>query len=459
MCTLTNYNESLLNQYHLRMFILCAKYIKRSLIFVFTIIFSYCSYASDSHQESFSFSQEPSLNAPKVYNNPIYINNELSNQSYNFNLAIFKQTVSFNEVKSNTFSFNWAVFFAPLMIYHLKINENGNFYYTIFHNKIELSKVDCENNCIFYSNIFNQTQIIHSSFKSLLSFQSSLFNKDIKIENSTFEGTVDFSYITAKGNISFDHNFFSKELLLNDSKIQGSVSFNETVPPPYLDFSRMQLGQSIDLNGMDFSNQHHTIKINILKTDVNKIKFNYNYFKLYFPADTPINLIQNTYSSLLKKFKNEGDITSYNLILAEYSEYLNLYQKKYIKNLIVKHWWNYSTNPEWIFFWMGVIILFYTIINTIFYKKITSYYLDIPFLIDTGPATIRHHPLIHFVYFLPRAFLFTIIMFCGAQFRLSIDLYAFKTNSVLINIYFLTIMLSGLVSLFFLLKYILAQLT
>ncbi len=251
MCTLTNSNESLLNQCHVRMSIFCAKYIKKSLIFVFTIIFSYCTYADDSHQESFSFSQQPSPNAPKVYNHPVYINNELSNQSYNFDFAILKHIVSFNDVKSNKLSFNWAVFFDPLVIYHLKINENGNFYYTIFHNKIELSKIDCENKCIFYSNIFNKTKIMHSSFKNLLSFQGSFFNKDIKIENSTFEGTVDFSYITAKGNISFDHNFFSKQLLLNDSKIQGSVSFNETVPPPYLDFSRMELEQYIDLNGMD----------------------------------------------------------------------------------------------------------------------------------------------------------------------------------------------------------------
>src|SRR5690606_22304976 len=101
---------------------------------------------------------------------------------------------------------------------------------------------------------------------------------------------------------------------------------------------------------------------------------------------------------------------------------------------------------------------FYTIINAIFYEKITKYYLNLPFLRDTAPVTIRHHPIIHFIYFLPRAFLFTMIMFSGSQFNLRVTIKAFKTNNVLVNIYFVIIIFSGLVCLYFLLKYILAQL-
>lgn len=425
----------------------------RIFLLLFFIFFSYCLQASPTVAPNSS----EVITARTIFNRPFFIQNEPL-KSYEFDLAIFKQKVSFNEIVVNNLSLNWVDFMGPVTLYRLKINEDGNFYFTHFHNTFEMSKVICINKCIFYYNVFNDVEITNSKFKQPVSFQGSVFIQNANLENSEFDNIANFSQITANKNLNFNNSFFVKEFNLSQSIIKGYITVNGTQLPPYVNLSNVRLDYPLNLKEMSLSGLNYIIHINLLRTDVNKIEFDYSYFRLSFPPDTAINEIENTYLALLTKFKNQRDMKSYNRLLAEYSEYINLYKKKYVKNIISKYWWNYGTNPEWIFFWIGMILLFFTIINAIFYEKITLLYLDIPFLKeDQRHFIVRNHPIIRFIYFFPGALLFTIIMLFGSQFRVGISLFAFKTNSVLINIYFFILILSGLICLFFLFKYIVAQ--
>ena len=62
--------------------------------------------------------------------------------------------------------------------------------------------------------------------------------------------------------------------------------------------------------------------INLVGSDIDRIKINYEQFKLWFPKFTTYQDRISTYESLLEKFNNQGYKESYKLLDIEFKEFL-----------------------------------------------------------------------------------------------------------------------------------------
>ncbi len=449
-----------------RMFSLLQQHALKLLKIMGQILFIGLAFISFSQSAALTSSQLTTSSAPTlpfqsvVYLNPVLLNGDKAHQNYHQTLATYTKGLALSDVKFKNLKMNWSTFLAPVTIYYVKLDNDSGFYFNQFNDTVALLKLNCRANCIFYGNIFTHKLSVNKSmFNQYLSFKHSLFKEDVFFEQSYFNQDADFSRMTVNKDISFNDSFFDKSLSLAHSVFKGHVSFNDTHLPHYLDLSYVQLTHKLDLSQMNLGILNYVIDINLVGADLNQIMLDYTHFKLVFPDTASINEIQHTYLTLLKQFKEANQQASYKRLFAEYEEYMNLYHKEYVQNVISKYWWCYGTHPEWIFFWMLMLLLFFTCINTCFYDTLTKRYCNIPFLVDKqSHFVVRRYAMIRLIYYFPRALIFTLMMFVGAQFRLGIGTDAFKSTNLAINLYFITIIFSGVLCLFFLFKYILAQL-
>lgn len=378
-------------------------------------------------------------------------------QPVSFDLSQFEKDFTLSELSfAKTISFNWVTFLGLTHFYRIKMDGEGQFYFTYFKQPVIFNKISCNHDCVFMHSRFSEAKFLHSTFNRILSFNYT-HAKELLFENIQFEGEIKMSHMVI-GNLIFNNSFLFGGLNLSHTKFGGKIAFINTEIFNYLDLSYIEMANApLDLTMIKITDNSERIKLNLMGADIEKIKLNYLYFKLHFPREASRAEIDDIYSRLLKNFKQGGDISSYKLLLAEYRHNSNIMDKNYFTDLMAKYWWNYSTNPEWIFYWMLVLIIIYTIINTIFYEPLSTYYFDIPFLATTiRPYFIKNNLILRFVYVFPRALLFTFLMFFGTQFRMRNGLREFKSTNIFVNLYFILIIITGMLCMFFLLRYLFA---
>ncbi len=393
-----------------------------------------------------------------VFNSTYTLTNSQFYAPISFALAHFKDKVTLSEVSfEDNFNFNWVVFSGPVSFYQVYAKALGQFFFTQFKGNTNFNKLHCLQSCNFMHDHFDHARFSHSDFSSTLSFKYSVANS-LAFRSCQFDKNVDMSETTLL-NLQFHNSFLLGGINLSNADLRGKVAFDDTELFDYINLSNATIGKEIvDLSTLKITDPNNKIRINLLGTDSAKVKFNYQYFNLYFPKNTSAVEIDKLYKELLKSFKKNGDTISNKLMLAEYQHYLYMRDKNYIFDIISKSWWNYSTNPEWIFYWIVVLIIFYATINTLFYDQLSSDYFDVPFLASsTRPYTIKMNFILRFIHAFPRALLFTFLMFFGTQFRMRNGLREFKSNNIFVNLYFITIITTGMLCMFFLFHYLFAQ--
>ena len=147
----------------------------------------------------------------------------------------------------------------------------------------------------------------------------------------------------------------------------------------------------------------------------------------------------------MESLKINGFEDGYKQLSIEFYEYKYLRDNQYLLNFIDKYWWNYGFDKSRIFLWILVIILFFTIINSIFYDELMDRAYKIGFLKkEMEHDSIKNHWITSFIYNIPYAFLYTIYIFFGRMMGFKIDTERFKSNNYFINLYLVTIIASGL---------------
>lgn len=399
--------------------------------------------------------------ASEIMDKPLVLSDISYADTLSYNLYTFNQPVTLNELTlMKDLTFNWAIFNKQSHFYRLTINGHGSFYFSAFKENVHFNKLHCVKSCHFVHSFFTTLEFTRTLFSGIASLHGSIIKEGI-FNQCLFEKPANFSHMHIEKSLSFNNSSFLEGLNLSESTINGALTFNNTDILKSLDLSFLNTpSQIIDLTPIKTSSNNQTIAINLLGTDLQKIKMNYAYFTLFFPFGTQDSEKEKIYNGLLKNFKGSGDTLSYKRLLAEYLHYQNMRDKHFIKDIIGKYWWNYSTNPEWIFLWMLSFIMLYTLINAIFYDKLSTRYFNLPFLSHPKrPYAVKKYLVVRTIYSLPRALLFTLIMFFGTQFRMISGLQEFKSTNIFVNLYFIIIITTGMFCMFFLIRYLFAQIS
>jgi hypothetical protein len=152
--------------------------------------------------------------------------------------------------------------------------------------------------------------------------------------------------------------------------ILGRVSLPDT-----LDLSYTILGDNVDLT-KTYRSREGKCLIKLLNTDVKKIKFQYQNFKLYIEDSilrdaASVDLISSTYEGLLNNFKENGFNDSYEKMDIEYKRW----QKKNNPILIISDvWWKFGYSKERILLWTFGFILFFSLVNFMCFPILQTVY-------------------------------------------------------------------------------------
>ena len=383
-------------------------------------------------------------------NNVNYTYSTIQNNAM-FRVSDFKKNVGFSGVVfSQEADFTWSNFEGIATFTTTQYQKSAYFFMCKFLGQTYFDK------SIFFkaanfraAQFMNDTDFKESIFHDTGDFERSVFNKNAIFSDVQFDKNANFKKTVFKGLAAFTNAYFGEVADFSQSEFLGSSSFNGVTLPAYLDLSEVNIKTNIDLSTV-LPNPNGLTKLNLLYTDASKIKVHYYHrFKLYFPKDAPEGDIAFVYLSLLESLKKNGFDEGYHQLFIEYSEYKYLKHHHYILNVLDKYWWDYGFDKSRIFFWIIVIISFFTIINDLFYERLLKNVYHIPYLNNYLNKSIEKNFFARFIHNLPYAFLYTITLFFGKLIGFKIDAREFKSKNYFANLYLYLIIIMGLTCAFF----------
>lgn len=342
---------------------------------------------------------------------------ELSKSSYlmysKFSLLDFSQgtyydTLSiFNSIFSGTVYLNENIFVKDLVISQSSFNR----YLTINNCKIGGEAVF--NNCTFEEN-----------FEA----NATAFEGNVKFIKCKFEGDNDFDFAVFKGDIS----------LINIRNLKNEINLTKSFIS-YYDAGYPEFQDSVPFRYIELTN-----------SDVSKIIFDYNKFRLKFRPNATYEEKATIYQTLLNNYKRLGYNESFEIVDKEYKEFDFKYHGQYVLNFLNKIWWDYGYKKSYIYNWTFGSLLVFWIINFMIIKYLNS---DV-YQIKTIPASkSKSLSLLDRLYF---SAIYTCFIFFSLH--LKIDSLQFKNvKGKFAAIYILSIYVFGLFCLAYLVNYIISK--
>jgi len=208
------------------------------------------------------------------------------------------------------------------------------------------------------------------------------------------------------------------------AQFHSITNFQNAMLPKYIDLSYVNnIKEEIDFTTSIIKDENKICKINLINSNIDKIKFRYSRFKLHFPNNTDPEIKTYVYEKLLNKTAKEGFILSYEKLDKEYKEFIYLESGKYSKsygqvvNWVSNIWWDYGYNKLLIFRNSLILFLFFYIINSIFYKSmICKVYIIEDF--KKLKEKYKNRTLINLLRVLLTSIFYTSFIFFGIKFSL-----------------------------------------
>jgi hypothetical protein len=313
--------------------------VKKSLAFIFTLLIN------------LSFSQKLFLD----YKDSI-IKNTQNYPNKTIDLVIRKWNINKNEV--------------PLGIC---FQNSVNFKKSTFHDSTDFSNAIFLSNADFSGAIFKKNSEFKSViFKKPANFLFSRFLDSVGFSSTHFIDSAIFTSSSFYDQVYFDGCRFEKTLMFKDVNTfpQTRFHFDNAVLPDTIYFAyNPSVSNIVDLSLANFLDSIKILKkgdkpilISFYKSDISKFRLDYYHFKLLLihpktHHPLPSDEVKTIYEGLLKNFKDNGQMDSYELLDIEYHDYVNGY-------FSIPHFWNcYGYHKEWIFIWIILFISVFTVLT------------------------------------------------------------------------------------------------
>ncbi len=397
---------------------------------------------------------------------------------YNYH---FVSPVDFNRVEfQDVFDFSLSHCFKSVNWHQSVFYSEAFFTWSKFDDEVVFSRTTFKKNVDFIRIVFDQdADFFQSNFHGVADFYGTKFNKDLNFINSNFYAAAIYSFAIFNGDANFRNAEFSDNALFNNSElnsivdfsgtqfdsivdfsgssINGDLIFDNVTLPSFLDLSNIStIKNTLDLTEVKPSEKYRICEINLLNTDISKIKMRYDNFILWFPENTSYDAKCNVYNALLTSFQNYGFQTSYEKLDIEFQEFKFIENDHKLRNHFQKIWWNYGYDKGAIFAWVLWIVSILTVINTLFINVLMGKIYEISFLnYEKIKARFKlHHPILSFCLNIPTGFLYTLILLIGGAFGMGFNSSQIKFPNFIGLIYIISIGLLGISCTAFMLNYI-----
>lgn len=398
--------------------------------------------------ESRTYSQTTFNNAVKFFltqfNKPMY-----------FVLSTFNKEVIFSNTTSEAFiNFEQAIFTSKVDLTYCLFNTIVNFYGAVFQKSATFYRTKFYD--INFTDVaflgpanFSQVKITSRSY-----FVDANFDDKVSFNETNFGHTTDFTHTIFKRSVDFSNAKFGQTAVFSRSEFYGEVNFDNTYMPDYLDFSYIQkINTPINMNAIQ--NQFNRIRqINLVGTNIKKLILDYSLYKLHFPPDTSDSLIMGVYQNLIYVQKQLGFTEGFKKISIEFKTYQYTKNAQYIRYFFDKYMWNFGFDISNLLTIVLLVILFFTLINGFFYRRLVHSTYKVPFLdIYSHNQTIEKNAFFRYFFYLPLAFFYTILVLLGGIFA-AIKIKDIRRQHVLLSIYFVVMVICGFLCTFIMLKYV-----
>lgn len=319
---------------------------------------------------------------------PIYSQDTLTYEGHHFNKSvILSDSLKAHGVKDDgnlvLVPFKYVLFNDAIFDSLASINNCD------FKGVVDFSNSSFYSSCSFKGNYENTVRFFNASF-----FSSSLSNGEkgfTYFHESHFASTawfigmqcfnkISFDFTEFDSLVAFDHSVFNEEVSFTGSRFSKNAWFGSTTFYKGVDFSQVTLPDTLNLENVktekeiDFTaafldSTKNICFVNLVRSDISKIRINYTDFRLFFYGDAKANEITSVYQKLLKKFKDDGFEDSYEKLDIEFQKYKYKISGQWFRSWLQEWWWNFGYNKEYIFKNSFCLLLLFFVINILIGAK------------------------------------------------------------------------------------------
>lgn len=170
--------------------------------------------------------------------------------------------------------------------------------------------------------------------------------------------------------------------------------------------------------GSSIRNRIHHLRI--LSKDVDKIDFEYHYFKLYFRGDDSYDDKIGVYTALLESFKRKGYSSSFEKLDKEFQEFKHKESGRfgYFLNWIDQNWWGYGYNKFLVVRNAAILNLLFFLINIFLFDNLINHGYNLQKFVRVNSSINKKFSTNRFKRTLaksPYVFLYTCYIFWGLR--------------------------------------------
>jgi uncharacterized protein YjbI with pentapeptide repeats len=286
----------------------------------------------------------------------------------------------------STANFKFSVFLSGAYFGAAEFHSTTDFRLVRFHSTTTFLNAEFDSTAVFGSAEFDSTaDFYRAKVHSTADFHQAKFNSTADFYQAEFHSTADFSEAKFNSTADFTDAQFRSKADFGRAEFKSGAVFKNTHLPDTLDFSRVKIKDEIDFTyaildpDKKSKNKEYKCQINLLGSDLSKIKINYELFHLYFPKGTRNEDKISTYEKLRQRFKDLGFLESYKSLDIEYQDYKNRVNGDKKLNWFQKTWWNYGYNKELVIYWALKFLCFFTLINIFLFEFLQSKVYSINF--------------------------------------------------------------------------------
>lgn len=375
-----------------------------------------------------------------------------------FSSAQFDSRAYFYKAKFDTRAyFSFARFDPDAQFSSTSFDSEAYFYYTQFDSEAYFS----------FARFDSEAQFLGVKFESLAQFHVAQFGSVANFHMAQFDSLADFFFTQFDSRVDFSNAHFMEEANFSSTRLPDTLIFRETKITGVIDLSVASLDSASDVV------QDRYCYIDLRGAPLDKFKLYYDKYRIYWPETidrTVYEELTQVYEGLLKKFKNEGHLTSYATLDKEYQAFKDLQNPdaseiKKLLNKINFYWNNYGYNKERIWLWTAIFLAISTLINWLVFPYLVKDVYPVP-MIDkalfdnkpenraqfTGSVFLKGKVHLNFRYLI-YAFYYTILIFFGL--KLTTERVNFKMHGGIAIIF--TEYLIGLICLGYLANFIISS--
>lgn len=359
----------------------------------------------------------------------------------------------------------------------IKFKNNVQFYNSLFLGRSSFAYDVFDGKTSFNGCIFNDPNIDYSSktfdldinggtsfletqFKKYTDFDGVYFKNEAFFVKTIFFDVVSFDQTDFRKVVHFNDVAFSNVAYFNMVNFTEGVDFGGAVLPDTLYFRYVsEIGKEMDLTSCVLNPEKKVCYLNLVGSNIDKIRINYDQFKLYFLQRDTENEITYVYQKLLKKFQDDGFTDSYQKLDVEFQKYRYNKAGQWFRSWLQEWWWNFGYNKEKIFQNSLILLLFFFILNVLIGIKYGYNFLikevyeveNIEQEVERLQAKYASRRIKLFFSWLPMVFIYTCMLF----FILNLNIKHLRYRHKYALTYLLSVFMVGLICAAYIINFVL----